>query len=68
MASFVQPQVLPLGPIEPFGREIIDRPGLRRLRVILEPDCDLGWTDPDIRSIWPGTIETGWTDVEVVRI
>jgi len=67
-ASFVRPQVLPLGPIEPLSREIIDRPGPRRLRVILEPDCDLGWTDPDIRSIWPGTIETGWTDVGIVRI
>jgi hypothetical protein len=67
-ASFVRPQVLSLGPIEPLGPETIDRPGPRRLRVILEPDCDLGWTDPDVRSIWPGTIETGWTDVEVVRI
>jgi hypothetical protein len=67
-APLVRRRVLWLGPIELLGREIIDRPGLRRLRVILEPDCDLGWTDPDIRSIWPGTIETGWTDVEVVRI
>ena len=33
----------------------------------LEPDPDRGWTDPDIRSIWPGTIETGWVNIEIVR-
>jgi hypothetical protein len=66
-ASFGWPRILRLGPIETSGREIFDRPGPRRLRVILEPDCDLGWADPDIRSIWPGTIETGWVDAEIVR-
>ena len=57
-----------LGPIEPVPGETLDRPGMRRLRVILEADPDLGWTDPEVRSIWPGTIETGWVEVELMRL
>jgi hypothetical protein len=34
---------------------------------VLEANADLGWTDPDIRSVWPGTIETVWINVELVR-
>jgi hypothetical protein len=61
------PRSLEIGPIEPIPREVIDQPGMRRLRVWLEPDPDRGWTDPDVRSIWPRTIETGWVNVEIVR-
>lgn len=61
------PQRFPIGPVEPIPREAIDQPGSRRLRVWLEPDPDRGWTDPDVRSIWPGTIETGWVNIEIVR-
>ena len=60
-------QKFTLGPVEPIPSEAIDRPGRRRLRMILEADPDRGWTAPEIRSIWPGTIETGWIDVEIVR-
>jgi hypothetical protein len=31
-------------------------------------DHDSGWYDSYVRSIWPGTIETGWVEVEVVRL
>ncbi len=58
---------LPIGPVEPIPGAVIDQPGSRRLRVWLEPDPDRGWTDPEIRSIWPGTIETGRVEVEIVR-
>jgi hypothetical protein len=45
----------------------IDHPGPRRLRAILTSDPDRGWADPDIRSIWPGTITTDWIDVAIAR-
>ena len=61
------PRRFPIGPVEPIPREVIDQPGTRRLRVWLEPDPDRGWTDPDIRSIWPETIKTGWVNLEIVR-
>ncbi len=61
------PRRLPIGPVEPISGAVIDQPGSRRLRVWLEPDPDRGWTDPEIRSIWPGTIETGWVEVDIVR-
>lgn len=69
--SIPEPQTesrrFPLGPIEAFPHEAIDRPGTRRVRAILKADPDRGWGDPDIRSIWPGTLETDWVNVEVVR-
>ncbi len=61
------PRSFRLGPLAPEPAPAPDRPGPRRLRAILTPDPDRGWADPDIRSIWPGTIETGWVDVQVVR-
>jgi hypothetical protein len=63
-----EPARFDLGPIEPVPVDAIDRPGTRRLRVILEADPDLGWTDPDVRSIWPGTIETDRVEVELMRL
>jgi hypothetical protein len=56
-----------LGPIESLPADAIERPGERKMRAILEPDPDRGWTDPAIRSIWPGTIETDWVTVEILR-
>lgn len=58
---------LPIGPVQPVPREVLDRPGPRRIRLVLEADPDLGWTDPEVRSIWPGTISTDWIEVEVIR-
>jgi hypothetical protein len=56
-----------LGPIPPLPANVIERPGARRLRIVLEADPDVGWADPDVRSIWPGRAETGWVEVEIVR-
>jgi hypothetical protein len=50
-----------------FASAGIDRPGTRRMRVRLTPDPERGWGDPDVRSIWPSPLETGWIDVEIVR-
>ena len=56
---------LTLSPID-HGSDL-GRPGLRRLRVHLIPDPTRGWADPDVRSLWPRTIETDWVEVEIVR-
>ena len=45
----------------------LDRPGVYRLRAVLEAAPELGWTDPDVRSVWPGTLATNWVEVEVMR-
>jgi hypothetical protein len=57
-----------LEPIEGFPEGAIDRPGERRLRLVLSSSPDLGWTDPDTRSVWPGEIITDWVTVRVVRL
>lgn len=49
----------------PSGADL--RPGEIRLRAILTADAELGWTDPAIRSIWPGAITTGWVAARVLR-
>ena len=46
--------VVPHRAVAPIPPEAIDRPGRRRLRMVLEADPDRGWTDPEVRSIWPG--------------
>ena len=53
-------------PRSPSGRS--NGPGdADALRARLVPDPDRGWADPEVRSIWPGTIVTDWVEVEVVR-
>jgi hypothetical protein len=61
------PRRFKLGPVTGFPDDAIQRPGLRRLRLVLDADAASGWADPDIRSVWPGRIETEWIDVEIVR-
>ncbi len=56
-----------VGPVAPLPERVIDRPGLRRMRISLEPDPNSGWADPDVRSIWPGRFTTDWVDVEIMR-
>jgi hypothetical protein len=56
-----------LGPATPITANAIERPGLRRLRAHLEVDPQLGWADPDTRSLWPGNVSTDWIEVEIVR-
>ncbi|HEU5117423.1 MAG TPA: hypothetical protein VFT74_12335 [Isosphaeraceae bacterium] len=45
----------------------LDRTGEYRLRVKLSPDTHRGWADPDVRSVWPETIETEWVSVHIIR-
>jgi hypothetical protein len=66
-AASTRSRILSIGPVQPVRREALDHPGPRRIRLDLEADADLGWTDPDIRSVWPGKIETEWINVELVR-
>ncbi len=55
-----------LGPIAaPAG--LIDRAGRRKARALLHPDPASGWADPDVRSVWPGVVETNWVEVEIIR-
>jgi hypothetical protein len=61
------PRPFDLGPLGHVPKEVIGHPGTWAMRAILTADPDLGWTEPDVRSIWPGTIETGWVDVEIIR-
>jgi hypothetical protein len=52
----------------PILEGAIGRTGAYRMRAILTADPSLGWADPDVRSLWPGTIVTAWTDVTIVRL
>lgn len=42
--------------------------GKFELRVVLEPSPERGWSDPEIRSVYPNQIKTAWTEIEIVRI
>jgi hypothetical protein len=57
----------PIGPFVPVLPSALLGPGLIRLRARLVPSPERGWADPDVRSIWPGTIEMGWIEVDVIR-
>jgi hypothetical protein len=57
----------PIGPAISLPPGTLDRPGEHRLRATLTADPELGWADPDVRSIWPGTIVTEWLPVRVLR-
>jgi hypothetical protein len=57
-----------LGPIPPLPAGVIDRPGVRRMRVWLKADPELGWADANVRSVWPGELRTNWVEVEIVRL
>jgi hypothetical protein len=57
----------PIGPAVSLPPGTLDRPGEHRLRATLTPDPELGWADPDVRSIWPGAIATEWLPVRVLR-
>lgn len=61
------PRSFPLDPHPPLPEDAVSRPGLHRLRAILTADPNLAWADPDVRSLWPGTIITEWTEVKIVR-
>jgi hypothetical protein len=58
-----------IGPLAGTSPETdLGRPGTRRLRAILVPDPELGWADPEVRALWPGTLTTEWVEAQVVRL
>jgi hypothetical protein len=54
-------------PIAPLPDGVIDHPGIRRARIHLTADPELGWAHPGIRSVWPGQTVTNWVEVEIIR-
>jgi hypothetical protein len=56
-----------LGPIEALPEGTIRRPGPLRMRIQLAADPQLGWAYPEIRSVWPGQVETNWVEADVIR-
>jgi hypothetical protein len=58
----------PLVPESILPSVTLDRPGEHRLRAVLTADPHLGWADPDVRSLWPGTVTTDWAEVRVIRL
>lgn len=68
-ASVDSPSIrrFPIEGVASFSSTALDRPGKRGMRARLVADPGQGWAQPDVRSVWPGTIETNWVDVEIVR-
>lgn len=60
-------QRFPIGPIAEEAERTIERPGPRRIRMHLSADPQLGWADPNVRSLWPGEHATNWVEVEIIR-
>ena len=58
---------IPLTFAAELPKDAIAKAGVVRIRAILSPDPELGWSDPDIRSIWPEPIVSEWTEVAVAR-
>jgi hypothetical protein len=61
-------EVFPLASLDGLPPTAFDRPRDVRLRAILEADPELAWGDPDVRSLWPGTITTEWYEGRLVRL
>lgn len=61
------PRIFPLDHRPLVPEEAIERPGIHRMRAVLTASPSLGWANPDVRSLWPGTVVTDWTEVKIVR-
>ncbi len=59
---------VPIVPRDRLPGDAIERPGERRFRVVLTADPHLAWSDPSIRSAWPGDLVSPWIEVGVVRL
>ena len=57
-----------IGPVARLPAGAIDRRGPRALHVRLVADPDRGWAEPEFRSVWPGTIDLGSIEVEIIRL
>ncbi len=53
--------------LAPIPSDALTGPKATRLRYHLIPDPELGWADPDIRSLWPEPIVTDWRPIQIVR-
>ena len=64
----VLPKIWPEKAFRVSGDESgLTRGGQYRMRVVLEPNPERGWSDPMIRSVWPDSIVSEWVNVDVVR-
>ena len=64
----VLPKIWPEKAFRVLGVESgLTRGGQYRMRVVLEPNPERGWSDPMIRSVWPDSIVSEWVNVDVVR-
>jgi hypothetical protein len=61
------PKPLPDKALPDGDSQRLERGGTYRVRIVLEPRPERGWSDPTIRSVWPERIESDWVSVEVVR-
>ena len=59
--------VFPINPPKISPNDAINHSGMYSVRAILTCVEALGWTNPAIRSVWPGEILTNWVSVKVVR-
>ncbi|QEH36786.1 hypothetical protein OJF2_53710 [Aquisphaera giovannonii] len=62
-----RPLSVPIRALEGPEQPALERPGTYRARMALEPDEALGWSDPEIRSVWPTRLDTEWVPLEIVR-
>ena len=67
LADQPAPRRFPIEAIRGLPPDAIGRAGEVRLRAWLVADSALGWADPDVRALWPGTLATDWTAARVIR-
>ncbi len=62
-----EPKLIPIELQATVPADQLDRTGEIRIRAHLEAQPALGWSHPEIRSVWPGPITTAWQTVRLVR-
>lgn len=62
-----QRKVIPLEIAGLIDDSAISRAGKYRARINLQPKSEMGWADPEIRSVWPGPLASPWVEIEIVR-
>lgn len=59
--------LFPLAPPAGVPPDAFNDAGERAIRVHLVADLHLAWSDPDLRSLWPGEVCSAWQTVRLVR-
>ena len=67
-ASTQQIRTLPLKIQNLIADDQISHAGKYKARLILKPRPELGWADPEIRSVWPESLEFPSIEIEIVRL